>query len=110
MSQSPQPPESESAHFPDARWAAEVSADLRGLRDSFNQLEHTLLRTLQVLTDQHAAHLAYHRDHEHTWGILRLIQRHPARALAVLVLLATLTLTRSTDPALLQQILQTIQP
>jgi hypothetical protein len=95
--------------FPDARWAAEVTAELRSLRDHFQHLEQTLMRTLQALDDQHTAHLLYHQQNEHTWGLLRLIQQHPTRALLLMIILLTLVLGKTTlDPALIRELITSI--
>jgi hypothetical protein len=95
--------------FPDARWAAQITAEVRAVAEQLRQLEQTLLRTLQDLADQQDRHLAYHRDHEHQWGLLRLIQRHPARTLTLALLLGAAALGRATiEPAVLERLLLAI--
>lgn len=49
--------------------------DLRKLERRLNEKQEEILRQL-------TEHLTYHIENEHKWGIVKLIRKHPGKAIA----------------------------
>lgn len=69
--------------------------ELRGLRREFDRLGARLEQMLQSWEQAWLSHESYHREHEHRWGFLRLVQRYPGRAVLLGVGLVSLAWSRN---------------
>lgn len=88
----------------DDLWRGEVTAELRHIAQQLRDLDRRLAELRAAVDDRLAEHAAYHRAHEHHWGLLRLCQRHPFRTAAVAAVGALLL-----QPAWLERVLEVLR-
>jgi hypothetical protein len=68
------------------------------LSDRLDTLHETVRMLHGELANRLVAHEAYHRDHEHRFGLLRLVQRYPLRFAALAFVAGGVVLAAAPEP------------
>lgn len=71
----------------------------RFVRHQLEDLCETVRTSQATLTARMDAHEAYHRGHEHRWGLVRLAGRHPFRLAAGVALVVAVAASTAPETA-----------
>lgn len=69
--------------YDDEMWRGEVTCELRHIVQRIGDIQRQLCELQSSIAQQLAAHVKYHNENEHRWGIIKWCTLHPFQLAAL---------------------------